>query len=404
MIPSSILDAERFCRHRLFDTRTDLFYDFLVSDEPDALTCHLPSPALINLQIPNPCGWGTGMEDSMLSAGSALDAIVARHHMTGEEKLKSDASHVFAGMLRCADASRKPGFLPRSVSPVDGVSHYSNSSRDQYTHWIYAAWRFYTSPLSDDTQKAAIRRVLTAFSQLFEREITPENDYSLLREDDQPALVQKMWGELSVHEYLRLPMLYAATWYVTGEEHWLDAYLTFRDAAIDGSSHFDALPGRSYTALQMQYSLRLLYEIDPDPSVRKKLLTLMEKLARSFRGVTVRDAQTLLKPENAAHLNFIYVPWDAIPNRYVGTYGGKPYFNPAQSELPENVAFYGIRGVGEAVSVIALCPTMRVDDAELAAITSLAERIDYNHHRTYAPLLLVCGYFLGKENQKRKEL
>ena len=111
--------AWNFILDNFFSHKTNLLYDFLVRDCDDMLVGHLPSPAEINLQIPNPCGWGTGMEDSVLSAGSLLDAVVARYNVTKDKSLYSLTDNIFDGMMRCVVDIDK-GFIARSVSPVDG--------------------------------------------------------------------------------------------------------------------------------------------------------------------------------------------------------------------------------------------------------------------------------------------
>ena len=82
-----ISKAERFIADRFFCNDTGLIYDFLVDD--GNAWHHLPSPEDIKKQNPNPCGWGVGMEDSMLNAGSVMDALIARFYATGEEKIKN---------------------------------------------------------------------------------------------------------------------------------------------------------------------------------------------------------------------------------------------------------------------------------------------------------------------------
>lgn len=49
----------------LFHPGSNLFYDYRISKEPDGLTVHLPSPDYIHDCIPTPCGWGSGMENSI---------------------------------------------------------------------------------------------------------------------------------------------------------------------------------------------------------------------------------------------------------------------------------------------------------------------------------------------------
>jgi len=106
--------------------------------------------------------------------------------------------------------SKASGFLPRSVSIEDRQSHYIESSRDQYTHYCRGIWRFYHSPLADDTQRTSIWRIITDICTRMEELVIAENNYSLCREDEKPR---------AGHEWARLPMIYLIGWDLTGEEH-----------------------------------------------------------------------------------------------------------------------------------------------------------------------------------------
>ncbi|MCQ2456811.1 MAG: hypothetical protein MJ096_05585, partial [Clostridia bacterium] len=153
---------------RLFDGRTCMFYNYQVGDEPDGAVKHLPTPEHIRALVPNPGGYGTGMEDCMLNAGIMMDAVVSRYEATGDDAMRSFASDVFRGMELGATVSEKPGFLPRGVSPADCLSHYIDTSRDQYTCWVWGAYRLYFSDLSDDAQKESIRRCLARMAEKME--------------------------------------------------------------------------------------------------------------------------------------------------------------------------------------------------------------------------------------------
>ena len=61
---------------RYFCPETELFYDFVVDDNGNAWH-HLPKPSQIANSYPNPCGWGTGMEDSSMNGGSAIDGFIS---------------------------------------------------------------------------------------------------------------------------------------------------------------------------------------------------------------------------------------------------------------------------------------------------------------------------------------
>ena len=56
-----------FLWNRLYCPETSLFYDNLFPD--GTFSSGLPTPEELALDIPNPCGWGTGMEDGMMIAG-----------------------------------------------------------------------------------------------------------------------------------------------------------------------------------------------------------------------------------------------------------------------------------------------------------------------------------------------
>ena len=104
--------AWNFVWDRLFDHRTGMFYNHLVGSEPDAATKYLPEPEMIRLLIPNPGGYGTGMEDCMLNAGIMMDAVISRYEATGDEAMRSYASEICRGMILDATVSHKRDFSP----------------------------------------------------------------------------------------------------------------------------------------------------------------------------------------------------------------------------------------------------------------------------------------------------
>ena len=64
---------------RFFSPKTNLFYDFVSSYKTDGSQfAHLPTREEAEAHFPNTSGTGTGMEDGMILAGIALDAVVNR--------------------------------------------------------------------------------------------------------------------------------------------------------------------------------------------------------------------------------------------------------------------------------------------------------------------------------------
>ncbi|MBQ8401172.1 MAG: hypothetical protein IJX14_04495 [Clostridia bacterium] len=107
-----------FVWNRLYDDRTGMFYNHRVGNEPDAATKYLPDADMIRLLIPNPGGYGTGMEDCMLNAGIMMDAVISRYEATGDETMREYAAKIYRGMELDATVSHQKGFLPRGVSPA----------------------------------------------------------------------------------------------------------------------------------------------------------------------------------------------------------------------------------------------------------------------------------------------
>ncbi len=386
--------AYKFIFDRFYCDDTGLIYDFLI-DEGNAWH-HLPLPEDIKRSCPNPCGWGTGMEDCVLNGGSVIDALVAEYKVSGDPSVKRLADNIFRGLMLCGTVSEDRGFIARGVSPVDKKSYYINSSRDQYTHWVYAAVRFFDSPLCDDAQKEDIKRVLISIAEKCEREVVPENDYNMLRADGKIGMVNKMWGEIWPHEYLRLPMFYAAAYHVSGDIKWKELADRYKYEALTKTEPFEPHKHSTYVLLQLQYSLRMMCDLSEEEDFKAGCREIMKKLAQYAEtkfGFTVERLKGL------GRLDFKYGKWNEVDWLDPGVeVGGYRYLNPAQSERPENKSFYPLREVGETASVVALYREERMNESICEILDRVADGVDYSCHYTYAPLLLWCGYWLGKEN------
>lgn len=388
-----------FIWEKIYDDRTGMFYNFLAGDDAHA-TKYLPEPEMIKLLIPNPAGYGTGMEDCMLNAGLMMDAVIARYEVTGDETMRDYASKICKGLILGATVSHKKGFLPRGVSPADCSSHYIDTSRDQYTDWFYAAYRFYYSPLCNEEQKNDIRRCLETMSKKFEAEVIEENGWNFLREDGEIGPVGKMWGDINPHETLRLPMLYLLTWKTTSDTHWRDMYLKYRDEGVERSKDYVPLSGPSYAALQMQYSMRMVYDLEDDPSVKDELLKIMQKLAEPYEKLSVNEATGLMTPEGAQWLEIPYTVWNESKFRYAGTWGNMGYFVPEPSDFREHNSYYPLRAVGEGIVIAATCPGYKISDNSFAQLCEMADFVNYDKHRTCAPIALIEAYWLALRSRK----
>lgn len=395
----SIQKAWNYLWSNLFYEKTSLFYDYRVSQEKDGLISTLPCPEMVRRQIPNPCGWGIGMEDSVINNAMMLDTVVSRYLVTKDPALKPYADKLFAGLKLCATVSKRSGFIVRSVLPFDGVSHYINSSRDQYTHWIYSAYRFYDSGLSDREQKEDVKNILVSVAKRMEADVTEENDFQLLREDGKIGIVQKMWGQLGAHEYLRLPIFYAAAFKISGDDHWKKMYLSYRDEATVLSEKIDYEKiGGVYPVLQMQYSLALLFDAEDDEIYKSKYRNLMKRASAHYHRQAVLYSKELCKPEHKNDFCYQYRDWRYMPAKFDGYIGQMPYYNPNQCSLEENQSFYPVRNVGDAAAIGALCGD--APDDVISSVTNLCDRIDFDNHYSSAPLNLINAFWLLKEIKK----
>lgn len=399
---TSMEQAWNYIWDKMYCDKTSLIYDSRFSDDPDANIRFLPSPEHIRLQIPNPCSWGTGMENSMMSAGVMMDAVLARYQITKEPEMKDYADKLFRGIVLCATISGKEGFLARSVSPADGTSFYIDSSRDQYTHVVDGLYRFYHSELCEEDQKEQIRDILVSFAVRAEKNITPENDYNYLRADGGKGAVVKMWGNIRHHEYMRLPMIYAAAWNVSGEPHWLEQYLKYRDEGmavseqIDFDLLLDYITGKHnvFAALQMQYSMRIIYEIDPDPVFRERCLTFMKRTASYYEHASAEYAALLTRPAYKEKVHYMLKPWEKQYAHMDGLIDGYAYYVPGDQRSPEN-AFFDLLNFGDSLSIIALCPGASTKQ-QIASACQVVDIIDFDHFYNEGILHIIGGYWMAK--------
>ena len=388
-----------FVWNRLFDGRTGMFYNYLTGSEPDAATKYLPEPELIRALVPNPGGYGTGMEDCMLNAGIMMDAVISRYEATGDESMREYAAAIWRGMELDATVSPQKGFLPRGVSPADCRSHYIDTSRDQYTNWFWGAYRLYFSDLSDDGQKESIRSCLIAMAEKMEADVIPENHWNFLREDGEIGVAGQMWGDISPHEFLRLPMLYLLTWKTTGNPHWREQYFRYRDEALTKTTDFVPLSGASYVGIQVQESVRLVYDLDGDSAVRETCLRFLKRMTEPYEALAIRQAKELMTPEGREWLKIPYLRWDKAKARYAGFHGGKGYYTPEPSDFREQLSYYPLRAVGEGIAVAATCPGRKVSPEAAQALTAMEDYVDYDLHRTCAPIALLTAYWRMRRNE-----
>ena len=208
----------------LFCERTNLIYDYLATLDEHRFD-FLPLPEEIQRAFPNNKGYSTGMEDSMINAGMAIDICILRSELFPStwDECAEFAGKILKGMELCATVHGRDGYPVRSVSHRDGKSCYPCSSRDQMTFWIWGLWRYFHSAFAREEERKRITELAVLLAKRGEREVIPENDWSILTLDGCPDILNKM-DHVQAHEILRLPLFYRVAFALSGERHWKECY------------------------------------------------------------------------------------------------------------------------------------------------------------------------------------
>ena len=117
-----------FVFDKLYYPKNHMIYDFLYGESIEETIDFYPNAEEIKNSIPNPCGWGTGMEDSTLNLCTMLEAIENRYKATRDTELKKYFGTIKA--IREADVETLAAVIPRSAAEADyrhfHESHESN--------------------------------------------------------------------------------------------------------------------------------------------------------------------------------------------------------------------------------------------------------------------------------------
>lgn len=411
-------DAWRQLTTNVLHPKTGILSDGIAPDEKKpGLRCdrYFPTPAEIAKQFPNPAGWGTAMEDGVLHTVPMLLAALARHRALGDGESAAVARRIFVGLKRCVEVPGN-GFLARNISPFDLKSFYWNCSRDQYTQWVYGMWRYFKSPLASEKDRTDVARLVKMVAAYHEKNVTAATEFNSVRYDGHPAIYCRMWvadpfkkpvvtaenggsvDGLCAHEVLRLHEIYLAAWVVSGERHWKDLY----DGIIEGGLHIAELPLRKnlagFTSFQMQLSQRLLWEEDPDPVRKQRLLALLTRgagcAAYSFqfteKGLAALKGDVSAPMTNWRKQKMVYM--NSSWFRTDDFIGGFPYLLPDFSG-DYGTAYSTVREFGEGLCDRQLAPGLG-PSAELdAKFDELMAKIDFRTHCSSGAVYPLLAYW-----------
>ena len=376
---------------RFYLPRTGLLYDYRTGEGEEGLLKCMPEAQEIAASKPCATGWCTGMEDSVLNGGPFLLASLLRWEKTGEREAQEDVRTIFAGLTKLCGAGGVRGFLARSISPKDGKSFYPNSSRDQYTLFVYSLWRYSRSALATPEEKALSAKLLADIAGFMERTVTAESGWRFANADGSYGFVSQMWtsspgkktsstpgkdyfGGLGTHEALRLPMIYAAAYDLTRDPHWREQTLKYADDGIVMANGRWTEKNLGYELFQSQVSIRLLYETESDPARKGKYLALLRRGA-SFASAGARQAERLYD-KLKGRLAVYGTDWRTLPTQPI--YGFEPKTVPIRR--PDfDEAGYCLREAAEGVLNAALCPGCPVPDDCIRVLERVYGTLDYAH-------------------------
>ena len=373
-------------RSRFYHPGTHQFYDYLSSYETGRTLAHLPSAREVRASVPDEFGYGTGMEDCMISAGVLLSMVLDWFAATGEDSLRAIAHDLFLGIRLSATVHGDLGFLARGVCPEDGRSVYPASSRDQVTHALHGLWHYARSPLADAPARREVTEVVGWISDRMLRDMTAANGFESLGLDGARDTrgINRMWGDLEGHEMARLPMVYAIAWDLSGKPEYLDAYRKLILEAINRSN--TGSPRMApWTYPQMQCSLEVLEALETDAEIAARISSLRNEVAAKALELARANAT------RTASLDLTVLPED-----WRSPEGG---LNGAYRE-----AWYAVRECGEMALTCAMAPLDKARDAEMSALLEqMLQRVDARHVSTCGIFHLLGGYWKIALRRERAE-
>ncbi|WP_206171115.1 hypothetical protein [Phragmitibacter flavus] len=375
--------------NRFYHKDVETFMDYLSSYEPGKEQAHLPTAEEVGRQYPNPCGYSTGMEDGMILGGAMLSLLCDRFAVTGEESLREDAAKVFSGMRRCVTVHGVPGFVARNVCPEDKKSVYINSSRDQYTHFVHGLWQYYRSPLADEATKEEVRGIMAAVAERMIKFVTPENDYDFCRADGErcPLRICRMW-DVQAHEAARLPMIYAAAWDTTRNERYRTEWRKYVVEAVKQSATPDKHKP-AYAFLQMQISLEVLHELEPEKSLKAEIGKTMKHVSSLAEGRLDYTVKGIAK-KSPEEMRMLGPDWRLVK----AWKNQKGYKNPQWGAYRE--IWHLTREAGESALIPLLVEGGKITPEQRQLFSGVVLQTDYLHNSSCGIIYHLATYWKAR--------
>ncbi|MEM6916965.1 MAG: hypothetical protein AAF491_10400 [Verrucomicrobiota bacterium] len=273
---AAVEEAHRVLWERFFDPH-DTMLDYTdLSGEWSA-----PTPDECRENKPNALAWWMPNENGAMFNGLYLDAMLQRWPLSGSEADKEKCRRLVAGLRFLSGVSETPGFIARGVAS-DDKTVYALGSNDQTFPWFYGLWRYVTSEIPSEEERAEIIREMGEVARIL------QGHQWRMPSARPPFQFRGTFGPITWEASPRILFLFRALHQLTGEDEWEEFYqeyleqknsetgATRREICAQGMVFHSNYP-HSWTGSVSVCALRGLWEMETDEELR-------EEYARGLRA------------------------------------------------------------------------------------------------------------------------
>ena len=185
-------------------------------------------------------------------------------------------------------------------------------------------------------------------------------------------------------------MIYAAAWDVTGDERYRQQWRRYVAEAIEQSAE----PGEqkpAYALLQMQCSLELLHELEPEPKLKEtihaRMTQVRELAAKRFSSVLAKIAKK--RPEE---MRMLGPDWRQVPEWK----DQKGYMNPQWG--PYREIWQLTREAGESALILLMVDPGSLSEAQQNSLRDMIRRFDYAHNSSCGIIYHLAAYWKARHH------
>ncbi|HSI63942.1 MAG TPA: hypothetical protein VLE43_12515 [Candidatus Saccharimonadia bacterium] len=312
-------EAHKEIWRRFIDTRIDALFHYVGLDGQVTI----PTAEHCQAAQPNGMSWSTPIEDGPFFGGLYLDGLCNRWRVRRDEESADKAHRIAAGLMKLADLSQTPGFVPRGLGS-DGKSYYPASSEDQVFPWYYGLWCYLRSglPTKSDREKILdrLRSTVIALEGHQWRVPCGRPEYGYRGTFTRPT----------AHDAARFLFVLRSMHVLTGEERWMTQYQERMQERIgpamksrleicaEGLEYGGHGKGETYlwTHSMSQAALRGLADLETDEGMRASFTKGLRASAES--AASHLDRARRYDPDNTLSFDtdwrFLNASWKAQAN------------------------------------------------------------------------------------------